>query len=205
MLASSDMPSITPAHRSDSLMTLLDALTEYEALRTETGQTLSKAYIDLAQAKYILGPGRLGAVAYDGRMKAGKVVHTDEKGEMFLMRGVLDTSTSLTDSDVNVSMDKEDGLRRRRAGGVKESNGTSDDEREENQDSTDDMQSADQKKPKRPTNPLNWFAPLPPTSLRSSQTHFEQVLRDLIRLSNVARRVEELRVKCEAQGVHGRQ
>ncbi|TPX72906.1 hypothetical protein SpCBS45565_g00270 [Spizellomyces sp. 'palustris'] len=186
-------------------MTLLDTLTEYETLRTQMGPTLSKAYIDLAQAKYILGPGRLGAVAYDGRMKAGKVVHTDEKGEMFLMRGVLDASTSQTDPELNVTTDKELGLRRRRAGGVNESNGTSDDEREESQESTDEMQSADQKKQKRQANPLNWFAPLPPTSLRCSQTHFEQVLRDLIRLGNVARRVEELRVKCEALGVHGRQ
>ncbi|KAJ3159082.1 hypothetical protein HDU86_001981 [Geranomyces michiganensis] len=45
-------------------------------------------------------------------------------------------------------------------------------------------------------NPLAWFAPLPPRSLRNAQTSFVQAAKLAIRLAGVARELEEARLRC---------
>ncbi|KAJ3172885.1 hypothetical protein HDU87_007721 [Geranomyces variabilis] len=45
-------------------------------------------------------------------------------------------------------------------------------------------------------NPLAWFAPLPPRSLRNAQTSFVQAAKLAIRLAGVARELESARLRC---------
>ncbi|KAJ3161596.1 hypothetical protein HDU88_007231 [Geranomyces variabilis] len=54
-------------------------------------------------------------------------------------------------------------------------------------------------------NPLAWFAPLPPRSLRNAQTSFVQAAKLAIRLAGVARELENARLRCandKAQANH---
>ncbi|KAI8908268.1 hypothetical protein DFJ77DRAFT_474455 [Powellomyces hirtus] len=45
-------------------------------------------------------------------------------------------------------------------------------------------------------NPIAWFAPLPPTSLRAAQTSFTQLVHVAVRLANIVREIEHARIQC---------
>ncbi|KAI9101311.1 hypothetical protein DFS34DRAFT_648188 [Phlyctochytrium arcticum] len=201
-------PSSDSAARSETLLQLFDTLTTYETLRNASAKRLSQAFFDLAQTKYVLGPERVGAMAYDGRMQALKQIVIGEDGQISVCKTTSASNSSTlpkSETDIhNLSDTLASTTLRQRVPKVKvdsdtESTESKPDEQQSSKKSEDaaetnskDVKEENGKKTKRNANPLQWFAPLPPASLRSAQTHFDRALEDLIELGNVSREINKL-------------
>ncbi|KAJ3190167.1 hypothetical protein HDU85_000458 [Gaertneriomyces sp. JEL0708] len=170
------------------LVELLSHLDQYESLRQETAEAFRQAFIDLAQTKYSLGPGRITRLQYDSRMVASRGVQLDQATGDFLQvslknnRSEKEKDPDLFEADDECSKTSErEGLRRRRT-----------DKEDAPDDQVDQPVPAPEITVPPQTNPITWFSALPPPSLRNSQDGFIRALKALVELANVTRRVNEL-------------
>ncbi|KAI9012965.1 hypothetical protein BC832DRAFT_548474 [Gaertneriomyces semiglobifer] len=170
------------------LIELLSHLDQYESLRQDTAEALRQAFIDLAQTKYSLGPGRITRLQYDSRMVASRGVQLDQATGDYVQVSLKsnhsekekDPELFEEDDECRDSSERE-GLRRRRT----DKEGAPDDQ-------ADPRVPAPENTVPAQTNPITWFSALPPPSLRSSQDGFIRALKTLVELANVTRRVNEL-------------
>ncbi|KAJ3016382.1 hypothetical protein HKX48_004060 [Thoreauomyces humboldtii] len=145
-------------------LALLDKIDDYDQHRKLLSRALSQGSFDLAKAKYALGPGSLSRVQYDGRMRSTRTVTVTERQ-----------------------------LERRERRTEEEDKGKEEELQKVALELVQEQSSDSGERLKKSGNPINWFAPLPPTSLRDAQTHFGRAVQLAVALSNIARDIHGMR------------
>ncbi|KAJ3042983.1 hypothetical protein HDV00_006290 [Rhizophlyctis rosea] len=157
----------------EKLMGLVD---EYTALRERCSKYLGAGFLNLAQAKYAIGPSRLTQYQYDNRMQATTIITPteNEKGEPAMLLNRLKQSIAPDPSD---SSNPDDSKNIRQRGNRTKSRAEQDEgteAKESNTTSTKDQSSNGGANKATAKDPLNWFGVLVPTHLRSAQAEFNQ-------------------------------
>lgn len=174
----------------EALLEYLNLISNYQENWQQISKDLEGAFMQLAHAKYTMGPGRLTQDQYDGRMQAAtRILISQNLGveeekkhynhQFSLISGYLENDENIIDeSESSQIIDSSSTLRRRN---VKELETKTD-----NTAKTDKPQ-----KKKIIRDPLHWFGLLVPPSLRDSQKHFKQGLVNMVNLLNLRNEILE--------------
>ncbi|OBZ89086.1 hypothetical protein A0J61_02867 [Choanephora cucurbitarum] len=163
-----------------------DKLNEYNQQWTQAGESLQKGFVDLAHAKYTMGPRTISRFSYDERMKALLQVEIDDQDMI--------TKKKATEPEEIVS--EKEGLKKRNKEIVSEKEGLK--KRNKEPDEKEAMKLDDAKKAKKRTgDPLYWFGLFVSPSLRQSQGHFKSATELLIIQVNRVRELQQMEKRYE--------
>ncbi|KAJ3192519.1 hypothetical protein HK101_006376 [Irineochytrium annulatum] len=192
--------------------TLLDGVDAYLTARDDMAANLAEGFWSLAQAKYTMGPGKIGRGSYDFRMKASTTLEWDGDVPTIVFGRPIGAAAPAAErkeeaSEELVTDEKVDELAStlRRRVGFEEKNRDTDEKNAdgENVDGTTDNakamptegETAEQKKKKKKADapladPVSWFGILAPPHLRSAQASFKQALDRMVALTALTRELE---------------
>jgi hypothetical protein len=156
------------------LIDIFEAMEAYLKAQQALSAALKTGHMSLAQAKYSLKPGALSQLSYPGETAACAVVQA--------------TGSDPTELSLRSSMGPA-GLSKQASGGSSRQPRPSDD--------TGRNSSKDKSK-SHPSNPVAWFAPLPPPSLPAAQQSFQEALQQAVAAANS---IYRLRHKLEGAGL----
>ncbi|CAG8585138.1 1201_t:CDS:2 [Acaulospora morrowiae] len=167
----------------DEICAKLDTvLTEYLGLIStfqeewkKIGKELEGGFLQMAHAKYTMGPGRISQDQYDGRMQAFTrvLISQEEGGSVNNTSGATNFQYTLTSGQLEISK-----------GISNDSNNSSSPLRRRAIESGEIVTDKPTKK-RVLRDPLNWFGVLVPSSLRESQRHFKQGFSGMINIINL--------------------
>jgi hypothetical protein len=164
----------------DLLLQLLDLVDEYTNLQKSCNQSLSKAYMSLAQAKCALGASRISKLSYDGKIEPMARLECDELDALSDALKLIRLEkhvTSILKKDAVDSETNSIGVRRRRDKKEQESEGV-------------EMK---EKTLPRKRDPLQMFGGiLAPQSLRNAQQGFKDALADMVSMANITTRLRNI-------------
>nr|KAJ3419412.1 hypothetical protein HK105_006992 [Polyrhizophydium stewartii] len=188
-------------HQDERLLRILDLLDDVSARSRRISGSMGAGFFGLAQAKYIIGPGRLTQLQFDQRMQAvATIEHAGDDGDdgMRLVRSDVANPAAAAKPAVPKAADAEPaesaapaaepvpggaGLRRRRDRGSGE--GDAEPSSELVPDVTEPLKPAH-------NDPINWFGVLVPSQLRNSQRSFKDGLAEMIDLANTKAELHRL-------------
>ncbi|CAG8554766.1 1517_t:CDS:2 [Paraglomus brasilianum] len=202
--------------RLDSvLIEYFDLIAEYQEQWSRIRKELEAGFLDLAHAKYTMGPVNISQYKYDARMKAisrvvvSQTIVDDSEGTLHYEYSLANHSHSQHVGGVRIESEAEDrnetnSIRRRitfavetddevkgggQGGDEHSMEKTHEDENESDKDKSENASVKSTVDKCVPTDPLNWFGILVPVSLRQAQGHFKRGLNDVIMLINLRHRI----------------
>ncbi|KAJ8326792.1 hypothetical protein O5D80_004239 [Batrachochytrium dendrobatidis] len=207
--------SVPPFDPDCHVLHILDLVDECITRQDMITKSLSKAYFNLAQTKYILGPSRLTQHQYDRRMQTQipLSISVNEQGIMQVNSIPTEPESSTQsntplqetciDSEESESHKQSESALRHRKKIQHEPNlptttkvMDSDSDTASDSKESKSSQSADTK-PTHIRDPLHWFGLLVPSHLRESQQQFKAGLDHLILLANLKSQIVHTLQKYE--------
>ncbi|GBG86659.1 hypothetical protein CBR_g41721 [Chara braunii] len=212
--------------KEEAFLECMEALEDLLAARQGLATSMRSGFFNVAQARYAMGPSRVGRLQYDSRdisatalvdIVGGRTSQEDpEDGDgiatprfVLQTRGPCRTVQDERPSDDSRNEEhsgegrkQEQGLRQRKGKGAANS-GISEDA------GTDEGEALNALAAERPgggsrpggnLSPLNWFGALVSPHLRSAQVEFSQALSHAVRVANASARAERARAQFLALG-----
>ncbi|CAI2166039.1 1502_t:CDS:2 [Funneliformis geosporum] len=164
------------------LLEYMDLISIYQENWQKISKDLEGGYLQLAHAKYTMGPGRLSQNQYDGRMQAvtrslisgvEEEILKNHNYQFTLINWYLVNDDIIPDeSESNQNNNNSSTLRRRN---INES------------ETESDITTKTENSPKKQniSDPIHWFGLLVPSTLKESQKYFKQSLVNMVALLNI--------------------